>query len=851
MKKLLMLVTALTLVFAVAGCKDDSKSADDALVEEAKTALLLTDINEVTSDLILPTSGLHSSVITWASGDTDFLGNDGAVTRPESGEANEVITLTATITIGKSSDTKEFVIRVIAAVPTVDVTIAEFNSSTVSVDDDIVVTGVIFGIVEGAGMQIYDGTGFVYVFNGSQPIAVLGDTVKVTGQKTIYYGLPEVDTVTSIEILSSGDTQPAYEVTSVVDLFDEDPFDTAYWSKPITVTGLLKVVDDNVVLVTTDANNMSYDIVVYYKSFADQIVALKALTGKVVTVDVIVYGYHDGLGAWRVTVAEDATISSVDATDTVLADYEASQIDLGLIDIVTDDVVLNTTGTMAGTTIAWASDTPASVSTTGVVVRATGSDTTVVLTATVTVGSTTATREFTLIVKDTEYAIATITVAEALATADAGEFVVEGTVAAFNGSSATIIQDVDGTAIVIYGSNFATDNSLAIGDLIIVRGAKDTFFGLHEIVTPVLVKIVSSGNDVTTFTDVTVAQFTADMPGYQGKIVTLTGLKVVDMDSDAKPGYIVVADTAGNEIMFYAGDIPYAESMWSLDYMVGEITAMVYDVYFTVNRIIILEYPALTDAEAVEFVSSEFIMASSTMSDLTLPLLDDDFAVVISWASDTPDVISTTGVVVQPAAGTADATVILTATFTKESATEVETYTITVPQIVLGEAAVLFFSEIIEGSSYNKAIELYNSGDVPIDLSAYTIIENHGGYAITTVLSGSIASGDVFVICNDQLDTGTALDTNCDVKLTGGDDVPNFNGDDSLQLLHNDVVVDQFIAEADAGSDTAAKDIYAEHTFVRKATVVEGVLVFDMTEWTTYDQNDFTHIGSHTYTPTS
>ena len=33
----------------------------------------------------------------------------------------------------------------------------------------------------------------------------------------------------------------------------------------------------------------------------------------------------------------------------------------------------------------------------------------------------------------------------------------------------------------------------------------------------------------------------------------------------------------------------------------------------------------------------------------------------------------------------------------------------------------LFFSEYIEGSSYNKALEIYNPTDSPVDLSQYQL----------------------------------------------------------------------------------------------------------------------------------
>ncbi|MBU1020795.1 MAG: hypothetical protein KJ847_06220, partial [Firmicutes bacterium] len=160
MKKVLTIIALFSLVLTLAACKKDpvvTGPTDAELVAEAKTALLLTNLDSVTANLVLPSSGLHSSVITWSSSNTAVLANNGTVTRPAVGEANAVVTLTATITIGDASDTKEFAVRVIAAVPTSFVTLAVFNTSAVAVGDDVVVTGVVFGIVTGAGVHIYDG----------------------------------------------------------------------------------------------------------------------------------------------------------------------------------------------------------------------------------------------------------------------------------------------------------------------------------------------------------------------------------------------------------------------------------------------------------------------------------------------------------------------------------------------------------------------------------------------------------------------------------------------------------------------------------------------------------------------
>ena len=60
----------------------------------------------------------------------------------------------------------------------------------------------------------------------------------------------------------------------------------------------------------------------------------------------------------------------------------------------------------------------------------------------------------------------------------------------------------------------------------------------------------------------------------------------------------------------------------------------------------------------------------------------------------------------------------------------------------------LFFSEYIEGSSYNKALEIYNGTGAAIDLAAgsYTIAIYFNGSATagtTIALTGTVDDGDV------------------------------------------------------------------------------------------------------------
>ena len=72
--------------------------------------------------------------------------------------------------------------------------------------------------------------------------------------------------------------------------------------------------------------------------------------------------------------------------------------------------------------------------------------------------------------------------------------------------------------------------------------------------------------------------------------------------------------------------------------------------------------------------------------------------------------------------------------------------------MVFGQAADLFFSEYVEGSSNNKALEIFNGTGATVDLSQYAVKlgSNGGEWSATNsiVLSGSLANNEVYVIAN-------------------------------------------------------------------------------------------------------
>ncbi len=163
----------------------------------------------------------------------------------------------------------------------------------------------------------------------------------------------------------------------------------------------------------------------------------------------------------------------------------------------------------------------------------------------------------------------------------------------------------------------------------------------------------------------------------------------------------------------------------------------------------------------------------------------------------------------------------------------------------------LFISEYIEGSSFNKAIEIYNPNGISVDLSAegYRLaLYSNGGTSANfiTDLVGTVTGQDVFVMAHPSADPAILAETD---QTAGG---INHNGDDAYVLFKGDVVVDSFGQRGfDPGSEWGTGDqSTANNTLVRKSTVAAGDTipddVFDPAiEWDGFANNTFDNLGSH------
>jgi hypothetical protein len=165
----------------------------------------------------------------------------------------------------------------------------------------------------------------------------------------------------------------------------------------------------------------------------------------------------------------------------------------------------------------------------------------------------------------------------------------------------------------------------------------------------------------------------------------------------------------------------------------------------------------------------------------------------------------------------------------------------------LGECENLYFSEYVEGSSNNKVLEIYNPTSSSVDLSNYSVKSFNNGAIIPTnslVLSGTLASGAVYIIANPSADSSVLAIA--DVTST----VTFYNGDDAVVLFQGGDTIDAIgQVGVDPGTNWAVDSgATSEFTLVRKPEVKAGQKNWTIgaTEWLVFAQDDFSNLGSHT-----
>lgn len=198
-------------------------------------------------------------------------------------------------------------------------------------------------------------------------------------------------------------------------------------------------------------------------------------------------------------------------------------------------------------------------------------------------------------------------------------------------------------------------------------------------------------------------------------------------------------------------------------------------------------------------------------------------------------------------------------------------------QFAQAQCNELFISEYVEGSAYNKAIEIYNPTANPVDLSDYRVLRfSNGGTSPSTTggvqLTGTLQPYSTYVLANGQ-EEGTGNDqvhpdlvAKADQRCPGiyaTNNTVYWNGNDAIGLekISTEQLVDIFgVIGQDPGEGWYDVAPYttsnfwepwsADNVLIRKASIQQGVSsnpseFNPSVEWDSIPEDTWTNLGSH------
>lgn len=167
----------------------------------------------------------------------------------------------------------------------------------------------------------------------------------------------------------------------------------------------------------------------------------------------------------------------------------------------------------------------------------------------------------------------------------------------------------------------------------------------------------------------------------------------------------------------------------------------------------------------------------------------------------------------------------------------------------LPASAELYFSEYIEGSSNNKALEIYNSSAISLDLTGHKVemyFNGNNAASLTINLTGNIPANGVFVLAHGSANATILAKAN-QTNSSGW-----FNGDDAIVLKNGNTVLDSIgQVGVDPGSEWGSGfTSTADNTLRRKTSITTGDVTINNSfdpalEWEGYAQDTVDHLGTY------
>ncbi|SDW71971.1 immunoglobulin-like domain-containing protein [Paenibacillus sp. CF384] len=734
-------------------------------------------VSSVTQAVTLPTTGLLGTTVTWSSDDAAVIGATGAVTRPIYGLGDATVTLTATITRGGASDTKTFTLTV-KELPQTDaqaVTAAKAalevgygsgdTSASVTQAVTLSATGqngvTISWSSDDAAIDATTGAVTRRVYGSGDATVTLTATIKKNAAnetKTFTLTVPQ---------LAQTDTQAVTAAKAALEV----GYGSGDTSANVTQAVTLSVTGQNGVTISWSSDDAAID----------------ATTGAVTRP---VYGSGDSSVTLTATIKKNAasetktftlTVPQLAQTDAqaVTAAKTALEVGYGSGDTsasVTQAVTLSATG-QNGVTISWSSDHAAINATTGAVTRpAYGSgDATVTLTATITKNAVTETKTFTLTVPElAQTDLEAVTEAKTALVVGYGSgetaaSVTQAVTLAATGLKGTTVTWSSDHAAIDATTGAVTRPAYGSGDATVTLTASIKKNAVTESKTFTLTVPKLAQTDLEAVTEAK----TALVVGYGSGETAASVTQAVTLAALGLNGTTVTWSSDNAAIDESTGAV--TRPVYGSGDAIVTLTASIKKNAVTESKTFTLTVPKLaqTDLEAVTEAKTALVVgygsgetAAGVTQAVTLAATGLN-GTTVTWSSDNAAIDEATGAVTRPAYGSGDATVTLTATITKGTASETKTFTLTVVELVQTDAQAVSAAKSALAITYGagdtvtnvtQAVTLPASG-----LNGTTVTWSSDNAAINattgTVTRPTYGSGNATVTLTATITKGTASET--------------------------------------------------------------------------------------------
>ncbi len=177
--------------------------------------------------------------VVWTSDKPEFLAIDGTVTRPASGEDDEVVTMTASITVGEVTESMEvefnvFAIEASKTLATIADVYAEDTGTYVKFEGVTVIGKMT------AGFFISNGTTMLYIYDSATLYndVVIGSVYDIEGVYGLYFNAPQLANDASRPLTAVASSEPAASMNGTASTVSE-----AIATKPAPSAANLMVYD--------------------------------------------------------------------------------------------------------------------------------------------------------------------------------------------------------------------------------------------------------------------------------------------------------------------------------------------------------------------------------------------------------------------------------------------------------------------------------------------------------------------------------------------------------------------------------------------------------------------------------